>query len=541
MSPARLPRPILLIMLGGLMLLMLTGCLGDPPATPTPAGSTPPPGTSPTLPPTTMAGPTGADTPPPAIATDTPPADTLPTPLPEPSATEEPPTATAAPPTDTETPTSTVAPSPTRTPTPKATAIPSATPTAVPTTVALNKLKPPARVIAFERNNQIWTINPDGKSPLQLSKDGRNVHPVWAPDGKTLAFLSNREDARYRLYLMDADGGNVHAVAGPMAASGSGTDATALVGIDYVFSPDGKRLAYITQQEPYISNQLMLLTIADGTTRPLTAPEGSVPPPTATPRRPTATVTLAATATISGTATTGGTSTVVPPPPTAPPTATPPPPPVVVQQVSQPDWAADNRSLVYTDNSDPDAETIYLLDVDSGKNTALTKDNPINRSPVFSKDGKTAFFTSSAGASMISLNSELYRVGRDGKNRVKLSPGFSAAPGWGRLRDAPSGAKLAVEWTERLGGFGDPWRNEITVVDATGKNPVDLTAAYPRPFFGGDTPTWANDSRHLAFHLYYCPDPDCKKGTNQIIIADTAAKKITLAILTDGINPAWQP
>jgi dipeptidyl aminopeptidase/acylaminoacyl peptidase len=406
--------------------------------------------------------------------------------------------------------------------------------------VALSKLKPPAKRIAFERNNQIWTIMPDGKTLQQLTQNGRNVHPVWSPDGQTLAFLSNREDPRYRLTLMDADGGNVRAVAGPMAAPGN-TDPAGLVGIDYAFSPDGTRLAYLVQLEPYISNELWLLDLAGGTARPLTAPEGqAISAPTSPP--PPATSTLTATVAISGTAPITGT---VPGPeiatPTLPPTAPPPPPPVPVQQVSQPDWAADNRSLVYTDESDPDQETIYLLDVETGQRTQLTRDNPVNRSPVFSRDGKTVYFTSSEGASMISLNSELYRVGRDGKNRVKLIPGFAAAPGWGRLRAAPNGAKLAVEWTARLGGFGDPWNNEVTVVDATGKNPVDLTAAYPRPFYGGDAPTWAADSRHLAFHLYNCPDPDCKKGTNQIVIADTAQKKVTLAILTDGTNPAWQP
>lgn len=545
----RPPRPALLLVLGGVMLVLLAGCLGDPPVTPTPVATTPTVG----LPATSE--PPAAPTPPAAMLTATP----LPPPtatVPEASPTPEPPAPTAAPPTATATPTDTPSPPPTATRTPRITPSATITPTTIPTTVALNKIKPPAKLIAFERDNQIWTITPDGKTLTQLTKEGRNARPVWSPDGKTLAFLSNREDARYRLYFMDAAGGNVRAVAGPMAAPGAGTDAAALVGIEYTFSPDGKRLVYIAQLDPYISNQLMLLDIAEGTTRPLTAPEGSVPPtPTRTPRPPPATatptraptVTLAVTEPISGTETVPAEPPTPPPtdapPPTdtPPPTATPPPPPAAVQQVSQPDWASDNRSVVYTDISNPDQELIYLLDVDKGTTIQLTKNNPVNRSPVFSKDGKTVYYTASAGASMISLNSELYRVGRDGKNGVKLTPGFSAAPGWGRLRDAPNGAKLAVEWTARLGGFGDPWNNEITVVDSTGKNPLALTAAYPRPFYGGDAPTWASDSRYLAFHLYYCPDPDCKKGTNQIVIADTAQKKVTLAILTEGTNPAWQP
>jgi Tol biopolymer transport system component len=542
------PRPsraALLIVLGGLVLLLLAGCLGDPPATPTVVATTPAPGTSPTVPAPASAGPSGALTPPAlvtATAVNVPPT----VPPPEPSATPEPPTATPEPPTATATATETPTPAPTATRTPRISPSPTITPTRIPTTVALNKIKPPARLIAFERDNQIWTITPDGKTLTQLTKEGRNLHPVWAPDGKTLAFLSNRDDPRYGVYFMDPDGGNVRAVAGPLAAPGS-TDPTGLVGIDYAFSPDGKRLAYIVQLDPYISNQLMLLDIADGTTRPLTAPEGSVPPTPPPPRRPTATATLAATATITSTTPLTETATVpaetpTPLPTDTPlPTPTPPPPPVAVQQVSQLDWASDNRTLAYTDDSDPDQELIFLLDVDKGTRTQLTKNNPVNRSPVFSRDGKTVYYTSSAGAAMTSLNSELYRVGRDGKNGVKLTPGFSAAPGWGRLRDAPNGAKLAVEWTARLGGFGDPWNNEVTVVDVSGKNPVALTAAYPRPYYGGDAPSWASDSRYLAFRLYYCPDPDCKKGTSQIVIADTAQKKVTLAILTDGLNPAWQP
>jgi Tol biopolymer transport system component len=411
-------------------------------------------------------------------------------------------------------------------------ATPTITPTRIPTTVSITSLKPPARLIAFERDNQIWTITTDGKTARQVTKDGRNYRPVWAPDGKTLAFLSNRDDPRYRIYFMDPDGSNIREVSGPVTAASSGNQPD-LFGLDYAFSPNGKRLVYIAQLEPYVSAQLMLLDLGSSDLRPLTAPEGAIPPDPA-PRPAQATETVAP-APVEGTPA----ETAIPTPSATP--TPPPPPPVIAQQVAQPAWASDNRTVVYVDNSNLEQDVIYLLDVDTGKRTLLVEQNAVNRSPIFSADGKSVLFTSSEGASMMALKSELYSVRRDGKGRAKLAPGFTAAPGWGALRLSPNGSKLVADWSARLGGFGDPWTNEITVMSAAGKTPVDLTAAYPRPYYGGDSPTWAPDSRFLAFHLYYCPDPECKQGTNQIVVADTAAKKVTLAVLTTGNAPAWQP
>ena len=74
-----------------------------------------------------------------------------------------------------------------------------------------------------------------------------------------------------------------------------------------------------------------------------------------------------------------------------------------------------------------------------------------------------------------------------------------------------------------------------------GGGPVDLAGGYPRPQYNADGPTWAADSRFLAFHLSYCPDPDCRKGWDRIVVADTAARRPTLAVLGDGLAPAWQP
>jgi TolB protein len=52
----------------------------------------------------------------------------------------------------------------------------------------------------------IFTINPDGGDPIQLTKNqGRNEAPSWSPDGSLIAFSSTRE-GKSRIYVMTAYG-----------------------------------------------------------------------------------------------------------------------------------------------------------------------------------------------------------------------------------------------------------------------------------------------------------------------------------------------
>ena len=87
-------------------------------------------------------------------------------------------------------------------------------------------------------NEQIYTVNPDGSALTNLSNDPAVIdwYPVWSPDGTKIAFQSNRGStpgAPFEgLYVMDADGGNVHLI-----ASG-GFFGTA-------WSGDGSKIAYV--------------------------------------------------------------------------------------------------------------------------------------------------------------------------------------------------------------------------------------------------------------------------------------------------------
>jgi dipeptidyl aminopeptidase/acylaminoacyl peptidase len=92
--------------------------------------------------------------------------------------------------------------------------------------------------VAKDRSNSdVWMTSWDGRRSLRLttSKSGEHT-PRWSPDGKYLAFLSERDDPHEvdQVWLLNRSGGEAERI-------------TELPGgvSDYAWSPDGKRLALI--------------------------------------------------------------------------------------------------------------------------------------------------------------------------------------------------------------------------------------------------------------------------------------------------------
>ena len=81
----------------------------------------------------------------------------------------------------------------------------------------------------------VWMTSWDGTRTLRLtnSPQGESA-PHWSPDGRWLAFLSSREDEHTQLWLLDRAGGEGR----KLTSFGGDVE-------DYVWAPDGKRLAVV--------------------------------------------------------------------------------------------------------------------------------------------------------------------------------------------------------------------------------------------------------------------------------------------------------
>jgi TolB protein len=254
-------------------------------------------------------------------------------------------------------------------------------------------------LIAFTRQHasqidQLYSIKPDGSDESTLSRAGVvALEPVWSPDGKRIAFIGGPPKGTSHLWVMNADGTGKRLVVREQDPVGSPGRPS--------WSPDGKRLVFVGAQ---ISTDALYVVRANGSgLRRLAGDIGT-----------------------------------------------------------DPAWSPDGKHIALSDTTGQ----LVLIDLTGKKTSTLTSDQTCAEWPTWSPDGERIAYTVSE-AGCFGDGSSIHIIGADGGGMRGLThppDGFyDQSPAW-----SPDGRELVFHRGDLA--FGD-----IYVVDIESGDERQLT------------------------------------------------------------------
>jgi TolB protein len=230
---------------------------------------------------------------------------------------------------------------------------------------------PNGRQIAFDSNrsgaSQVYVVNADGTELRQLTTEG-GARPAWSPDGRQIAFINAGVGGAGDIYVINADGTELVNLTNTATNEG-----------DPAWSPDGRHIAFNSNRE---GNAEIYVMNADGSD----------------PVR----LTFASGADLGA------------------------------------DWSPNGRKITFESARDGNRE-IYVMNADGTDQVRLTSDPRIDAFPSWSPDGKWIAFHRQVVTlpGLLSPNgSELFAISADGTELIQLThatpASFSAFVSWGQ-------------------------------------------------------------------------------------------------------------
>ena len=283
---------------------------------------------------------------------------------------------------------------------------------------------------------QIWLADTATGKSIQLTRsDKSSTTPRWSPDGKWLAFLSNRIEDKNQIFVIDPTGGEAQQLTKSETAIGN-----------FNWSDDGKTIAYTANEpsaqplkdrkdyygdydvvrEGYTYVHLWTMDVAEGMKAPIVGKQR-------TKKKDFS--------------------------------------------VDSFSWSHDGSSIVFSATINPDliqgvTSDIYLLKLSDDSVKKIVGQPGPDNNPRFSPDGKQIVFSSAMGnTTFFASNSRLAIVGVDGGTPRSITDSFDENPGlldWKANGIYFAGSQKTASHLFRL----DPATSKITRISA----PDDLMA-----------------------------------------------------------------